>query len=152
MAVVFYGTETFVKHAGYFGEPQECEVCHQVYQKSYVRVRRWAHLDYVPLFPTKTLYFRMCPICARGQELSKKDGKAEIKALNAVSNQKFEYYAKHILAEKKKGFLATDDSYEFWVKDVNSGAEFCIAKKITKDKVKAMKKGRGIKNLPVLDV
>ena len=34
-------------------------------------------------------------------------------------------------------------------KDLNSGEDFCVAKNLTKDEVKKIKKGRAYKKLPI---
>ncbi len=78
MAVIVYGTHVFTKLAGYFGPREECPFCHRVYQKGYVKNSVWAHLEYIPLFPVKKTYFKMCPVCGRGLELKSKEAKAEM--------------------------------------------------------------------------
>ena len=68
MAVIFYGTKTFTKFVGYFGEKEECEACHKTYKKAYVRNKVWAHLNDIPLFPMKTFYNKES---AEGAKLAK---------------------------------------------------------------------------------
>ncbi len=48
--------------------------------------------------------------------------------------------------------MATDASYEFWVKDLSTGEEILVASEITKDMVKRMKKSRGYKKFSIIDV
>lgn len=152
MGVIYYGTRTFSKFMGYFGPRQECENCHKTYKKSFVRFRSWAHIDYIPLFPTKTVYYKACPICGQGFEVHKKDAKVEMQNPGDAGAQELEPYAKHILANKPKGILKTDSSYEFWIRDKMTGEEICIDREITKDDVKNIKKARGYKKVPVEEV
>lgn len=144
-----YGTESFSKHLGYFGTPTTCPSCGNRYSMSYVRIRKWAHVDYIPLFPVKSVYFKMCPICTAGVEMKGKDAKAEMKTLERNSAQRLEYYGKHILKDKPKGIFKTDFSYEMWVRDCATGETVCIGNRLDYDKLKKMKKTRGIKKLPI---
>ncbi|MDE7283415.1 MAG: zinc ribbon domain-containing protein [Lachnospiraceae bacterium] len=151
MAVIVYGTHVFTKLAGYFGPREECPVCHRVYKKGYVRITRWAHLEYIPLFPYKKTYFKMCPVCGMGVELKNKEAKAEMAVADDGYRQDFEAYAKHVLAKKPTGLLATDNSYEFWIKDLMTGEEIRVESDITKDQVKRIKKNRGYKKVPIVN-
>lgn len=151
--MIVYGTRVFTKLEGYFGNREECSVCHKTYQKGYVKNTVWAHLSYIPLFPIKKTYFKMCPICGNGMELKSKAAKAEMAAgAGIVSSQNLEVYAKHILAKKPKKFMETDTSYEVWVKDLSTGEEVCVASDLYKDAVKDIKKERGLKQLEIRDV
>lgn len=116
MAIIVYGTHVFTKLTGYYGQREECPVCHRIYQKGYVRNTVWAHLEYIPLFPVKK-----------------------------------EPYAKHVLAKKPTGFMSTDNSYEFWIRDLMTGEEILVASDITKDQVKQIKKSRGYKKVPIVN-
>ena len=151
MAVIVYGTHVFTKLAGYFGPREECPVCHRVYKKGYVRITRWAHLEYIPLFPYKKTYFKMCPVCGMGVEFKNKEAKAEMAVADDGYRQDFEAYAKHVLAKKPTGLLATDNSYEFWIKDLMTGEEIRVESDITKDQVKRIKKNRGYKKVPIVN-
>lgn len=152
MGIIVYGTRFFTKLEGYYGVKEECPYCHKVYKKAYVRCTKWAHLSYIPIFPIKRAYLKMCPICAYGVELKNKEGKAEIANSNDTNDQKFEAYVKHILIKKPKGIMAIDRSYEFWIKDLITGEEICVASDLSKDDVKNMKKDRGLKNIQIIDV
>ena len=151
MAVIVYGTHVFTKLAGYYGQREECPVCHRIYQKGYVRNTVWAHLEYIPLFPVKKIYFKMCPVCGRGMELKSKEAKVEMAAGDYGYRQAFEPYAKHVLAKKTTGFISTDNSYEFWIRDLMTGEEILVASDITKDQVKRIKKSRGYKKVPIVN-
>lgn len=151
MGMIIYGTHVFSKHEGYFGPKEECPVCHKIYAKSYVRYTSWFHISYIPLFPVKKSYFKMCPICGNGMELKNKEAKREMEQ-GSDPSQNFEVYAKHILAKKPKGLMATDTSYEVWVKDLVNGEETCIVSDTCKDVVKDIKKERGLKKLEIRDV
>lgn len=149
MAVIVYGTHVFTKLMGYYGQREECPACHRVYKKGYVRYTSWAHLEYIPLFPVKKRYFKMCPACGRGMELKSKEAKAEMQNDDGT-RQEFEAYAKHILAKKPSGIMSVDNSYEFWVKDLVSGQEILLESDITKDMVKRIKKNMGFKKVPII--
>ena len=150
MAIIFYGTKTFTKFEGYFGEIEECEVCHKAYKKAYVKYTTWAHIYEIPIFPIKNTYNVICPICGHGYSLKNKDAKMEMN--NKDENQNIEIYAKHILEKKPKKFLDPDMSYEVYAKDLVSGEETLILTDASKDAVKRLKKDRGIKNLQIVDV
>ena len=152
MATVYYGTRTFSKFVGYFGEKKECPNCHRTYKNSYVKFSSWFHIYFIPLVPTKTVYFKSCPICGVGYELKKKEAVQEIKAGGDAEFQGFEPHAKHILANKPKGILKTDNSYELWLKDLASGEDILVASEINKDDLKRFKKERGYKKIPVEQV
>ena len=152
MAFIIYGTRVFRKMVGYYGAREECSNCHRIYQKGYVKSSRWVHIDYIPLFPVKSTYLKICPVCGSGLELNKKTAKLEMNNSNFISNQAFEVYAKHILAKKPKSILEVDNSYELWVRDLVTGEEICIAVDITKDMVKNVKKNRGLKKLEIRDI
>ena len=75
--------------------------------------------------------------------------------MNGVTDpepQQLKVYAKHILANKPKGFLETDNSYELWVRDEISGEDILLLNQTTKDVIKNVKKNRGLKILPIVEV
>ena len=149
MAVIWWGTHVFNSNKGYHGEKTECPECGRVYAPAYVKSNFWFHIEFIPLIPYKSMYRKFCPVCGYGVEMKGKEGKAELKEKAEVTDQAFEPYVNHNLADKPKGILTTDNSYEFHVKDLNSGEDFCVAKNLTKDEVKKIKKGRAYKNLPI---
>ena len=148
MGYFVYGTKVFTKLLGYFGPNQECTNCHRTYKRAIVRYSSWFHFDYIPIFPTKTQFVKMCPICGAGFELRKADAKQEMQAGND-GFPGFEPHAKHIMANKPKGLLATDNSYELWLKDLSNGEEICIGSEITKEDIKILKRERGYKKVPI---
>ena len=149
--MIVYGTYVFSKFKGYFGDEVECPHCHKNYKKSYVKYSTWAHLCYIPLFPIKIKYASMCPICGWGEELKRKEAKAEM--LNSKDEeQRLDTYAKHILAKKPKGIMSVDTSYELYVKDLNKNEAICVVSGITKDTVKEMKKDRGLNKIPIINI
>lgn len=152
MGTFYYGTRVFSKLLGYYGEAEECPVCHRTYQKGYVKYNKWAHLNFIPIIPTGKRYYAVCPICGNDKELDKKEAKAVIKNTTTPSNQSFNVYAKHIMANKPKGILADDTSYELWVKDLVSNEEVCVATDFTKDTLKDMKLERGLKKIKIIKV
>lgn len=148
MGTFYYGTRVFSKLMGYFGPKQECDQCHRAYTRAIVKYSTWFHFDYIPIIPTKTQYVKMCPICGAGFELLKADAKQEMQAGNN-GFPGFEPHAKHIMANKPKGLLATDNSYELWLKDLSTGEDIIIASEITKEDIKNLKKERGYKKVPM---
>ena len=148
MGAIYYGTRTFSKHMGYFGPKQECENCHRTYKKAIVKFSSQFHIDYIPLIPTKTVYFKSCPVCGKGFELRKQDAKVEM-ANPGEGTQTLEPHAKHIMANKPKGILKDDNSYELWLKDAESGEDILLGKDITKGDINNIKKERGWKKVPM---
>lgn len=147
--VIMYGTRTFLKVLGDFGHQETCQICGKMYARRYIRTRTWFHITYIPLIPCKTVYYKVCPICANAQEIHKR----AVESMIAITaNQKLAYYARHILAKKPKGIFATDRSYELWVKDLATGEEICIASDVDKDEVKNRKQALGLKNLEFITV
>lgn len=147
-----YGTKVFTKFMGYYGQNEECPVCHKVYKKAYVRHSKWAHFDGIPIFRTKRSYNKLCPICGHGYSVTGKEGKAEMAAGPKDETQKIEVYAKRILAKKPKKLLEQDKSYELWVKDVGRNEETMIADELSKAILKSAKKDRGLKKIPIIEV
>ncbi len=133
MAVIVWGTHVFNSNKGFHGDKVKCPNCDRVYAPSYVKSAYWFHLEFIPLIPYKSTYFKACPICGYGVELKGKEGKAEVKELPEVTDQQFEPYVNHILANKPKGLLKTDNSFEFHVKDLTSGEDICVKQNMTKD-------------------
>ena len=152
MAIFIYGTKAFTSFKGYYGQKEECEHCHRVYKKGYMKINRWVHIDYIPFFPIGGGYFKYCPICGNGVNLKSKEAKQEMNGVTDPESQQLKVYAKHILANKPKGFLETDNSYELWVRDEISGEDILLLNQTTKDVVKNVKKNRGLKILPIVEV
>ena len=152
MGIIMYGTRVSTKFEGYYGNSEECMECHKTYQKAYVKHTVWTHLNYIPLFPVKKEYFKMCPICGNGIVLKSSEAKEEIESGNDTSSQNLKLYAKHIIAKKPKGLLDVDTSYEVWVKDLSTGEDTCIATDLSKDVVKNIQKERGLKKIEIIDV
>lgn len=152
MATIVYGTHVFTKMTGYYGTREECSVCHKAYPKAFVKNTVWAHFEYIPLFPIKKTYFRMCPICGCGDSLKNKEAKEVMLNYGKAVDQNLVVYAKHYLANKPKGIMSTDSSYEVLVKDISTGEEYCIAPETTKATVKEIKKARGLKKIEITDI
>ncbi len=149
--IIIYGTKVFTKNMGYYGDKVQCESCGKEYPYSFVKISRWFHICYVPLFPVKKTYYKMCPVCSAGVEMKSKAAKAEMKSLQKTDCQ-LQIYAKHVLANKPQKLLATDTSYELWAKDLATGEDFCVTTGITKGKIKEIKKARGLKAIPIVEV
>ncbi|MBO4750972.1 MAG: zinc-ribbon domain-containing protein [Lachnospiraceae bacterium] len=147
MGAIYYGTRTFSKHVGYFGPVQECVNCQRSYKKAYVKYSSWFHIDYIPIVPTKTVYFKACPVCGHGVELKSKEAKAEM-AGGDDGSQVLTPHVKHVLSKKPKGIMKADNSYELWLKDEVSGEDILIAGDVEKEVIKSLKKERGYKKVP----
>ena len=146
-----YGSRTFTSNKGYFGNKETCQHCQKSYIPSYIKVSTWAHFDYIPIFPIKTRYYKMCPICGHNNELTRKEAKPlMINPDNGTQNLKT--YAKHVLHNKPEKKLQTDTSYELWVKDLTTGEDICISTGLTKSDIKTSKRNRGLKKIEIIDV
>ena len=75
MAIFIYGTKAFTSFKGYFGQKEECPYCHKMYKKGFTKISRWAHLDYIPIFPVGSSYIRFCPVCGNGDVIKSKEAK-----------------------------------------------------------------------------
>lgn len=152
MAVFIYGTKAFTSFKGYFGQREECPNCHKVYKKGYTKISKWAHVDYIPLFPVGSSYSKFCPVCGNGDIIKSKVAKQEMAMPTDNEPQQLKVYAKHILANKPKGFLEADSSYEVWVRDEITGEDMLLISNVAKDVIKNIKKNRGLKVLPIVDI
>lgn len=151
MPAIVYGTHVFTKFKGYYGRREECPICHKIYSKGYVHYMTWAHLEFIPLFPIKNRYIKMCPICGNGIELKSKPAKAEMNNLESVT-QNFDVYAKRINVPNPQTGMGTITIYEVWVRDLSNGEETCIASDPNKKIVKNIKKARGLKKIQIYNV
>ena len=147
-----YGTKVFTKCMGSYGQEESCPACGKRYKQSFVRCSKWAHLDYIPIFPMKKTYEKICPICGLGVTLTNKEAKAEMAASQKDESQHIEIYAKHILAKKPKKLMEADQSYEIWARDLNTNEETRLAFDVSKEIVKETKKARGLKKINIIDV
>ncbi|MEE3342886.1 MAG: hypothetical protein VZS44_02225 [Bacilli bacterium] len=145
-----YGTKILTKFKGYFGAKEECPNCHKTYTPAFVKVKTWAHFDYLPIFPIKTRYYKMCPVCGVNHELKTKEAKPLM--INKDENQNTKVYIKHVLHNKPEKKLQTDTSYELWFKDNITNEELCVSTGLTKKDIKTIKKNRGLKTIDIIDV
>ncbi len=136
---------------GYLGQEESCGACGRTYKKALMKYTSWFHIYYIPLIPYKKTYFNMCPICGAGYDVDKNTAKSLIQA-GGVGHPGFEVFAKHILANKQKGLFKADTSYELWVKDLATGEEICIEQNIEKERVNEVKRVRGLKKVPIIDI
>lgn len=143
-----YGTTTFAKNYGYFGEKEECLNCHKTYVPEFIRMKTWAHLSMVPIFPMKTRYYKSCPVCGASHEL--KSSEAKPLMVNQNTEQSLTPYIKHVL--KNKPTKGVDTSYEVWVKDNVTGEEFCVRTGVMKNQIKDIRKDRGLKKIETVEV
>lgn len=152
MAIIFWGTHVFPMNRGYHGSRVRCSHCNRVYSPAYVSNSYWFHIWFIPLIPYKTTYFKYCPICGYGISLNGKEGRAELKDNPKVTDQRLEPYVNHIYANKPKGVFKIDNSYEFHIKDLNTGEDICISRSITKGDVDKIKRGRAYNKLPIIKI
>lgn len=141
MGVVYYGTYHFTKLVGYFGDDVPCNRCGKQYKPAVIKDRKWGYIDYIPLLPLGSKYVRTCPICAESVVLPKKAAKNIIKGTAAA--QEFKGIIKYDKPNKYR---------EFFVKDMVSGEEFCVATGVGKDECKYMAKERGLKKPEVENI
>lgn len=146
---IVYGTKAFAKFRGYYGSAKECSQCGKVYKQAVVRVRSWFHLEYIPLFPVKTMYLVQCPICGNDASYKKSQVWDEVGTKTPDAVQKLEYKGVRVSSRITKGFLKDDRSYELWVKDLSNGEEYCANTDLTKGELKNERKNRGIKKLKI---
>ena len=149
MGTIVYGTKTFSKNMGYYGPKELCIGCGRTYKTAIVKYTSWFHIDYLPIIPTKKKFFKMCPVCGAATELQKDNAKQLISKADNEGFAGFEALARHIMADKPKGILATDNSYQIWVKDLSTGEEICVQSNATKEDIKQFKLERGYKKLPI---
>ena len=152
MAIIFWGTHVFHSFVGYYGNKVMCQHCGRVYAPSYVKYVSWFHLEFIPLIPYETTYFKSCPVCGYGVKLKGKEGREELKYSHEVKDQRLEPYVNHYIADKPKGLMKTDNSYEFHVKDLVTGEDITVSRNITKSDVNSIKKSRAYKKLPVIKI
>lgn len=146
----YYGVKVFTHFKGYFGDKEECPNCHKVYSKAFIKAKSWAHFDYIPIFPIRTRYYKMCPVCGFNHEMKTKEAKPQM--INKNENQDIKIYAKHILHNKPTKRFETDTSYELWFKDNTTNEEICISTNLTKENIKNIKRDRGLKKIDIIDV
>lgn len=146
-----WGTKVFTSFKGYFGGREECPNCHRSYIPSYVKATTWAHFDYIPIFPVKSKYYKMCPICGHNHELKSQEAKALMINMDN-GTQQLAVYARHVLHNKPEKKFQIDNSYELWVKDLVTNEDICVATGLTKENIKNAKKNRGIKAMDIIDV
>lgn len=149
--VFVYGVHVFTKNLGYFGNIEECPHCHRAYKKELVRAKKWAHFDYIPIFPVGSSYTLTCPICGAGKELKKQQAKDIMNGPTDPRQQSIQAYGKHVLAKKPQKALKTDRSFELWTRDMLTGEDLCIKTDLTRDQLKQEKKKRGLKEFTIID-
>ncbi len=146
-----WGEKVFTKNRGFFGEKEECANCHKIYSPAFVRSRTWLHVNFIPIFPEKTIIHKMCPICGASHELKTREAKPLM--VNKNKYQDITTYAKHVLHKQPKNkWTDFDKSYELWIKDNATHEEFFVEDNLTKDDVKNIKKKRGLKKLEIITV
>ena len=145
MAVYYYGVESFKKVYGPKGEVKECAYCHRAYQETYVKFRKWGHLDYIPLIPLGSDYYHFCPICFYGDKFIKGEKKQAKKIVKDKSAPVTFLVPRGVHHKAEK-------TWDLLIDDKVSGQTFPIQMGMTKSDYKALKKNRFYKKIEETDV
>jgi len=78
--IVFFSWGVETKKA-YGSVKQRCLVCNNQ-SHDFVRVRTWFALFFIPTIPYSTRYFKVCPQCGNGVQLTKEQFAEELEARN----------------------------------------------------------------------
>lgn len=152
MIVVFWGTHVFTRLVGFSGDRSICSDCELGYKKRVIKESHWVHFEYIPLFPIKSKYHIVCPVCGKRRTVEIIDMVYDFVPLKYDPQPDIEIYAKHILAKKPDGWFETDYSYELWARDLRTGNVICVGTNCTKKNVKNFKKNLGYKKIEIIEV
>lgn len=150
--LIVWGTHVFTKLVGYSGDRSACRHCNLGYMKRIVKEYRWAHFEYIPLFPVGSKYHIICPVCGNRFTVDFEDMIRDFEPLKSNPQPDIEIYAKHILAKKPDGVFKADHSYELWARDLNNGNEIRVGGDLTKQNVNNFKKNLGYKKIEIKEV
>ena len=143
--MVVYGVKSFKKVYGPKGEPVACPFCHKVYQETYVKFRKWGHIDYLPLLPLGSDLYHFCPVCFFGDKFDKqgkKQAKAVIKDTTPSTTFLVPKGIHHVAAK----------TWDLVILDQTTNEVFPIRSGMTKSQYKQMKKDRFYKRIEESDV
>lgn len=138
--LIFYGVKIFNKIKGYFGNIHECENCHRKYRYRLLKTSKWIHIMFIPLIPIGSKYKKICPICYKQEEISKKEAK-ELMNMPDNGSQNVQTYVIHHINNK--------NGYEIWTKDINGKEEVCVLNNLNKTQINNFKKNMGLKNIVI---
>ncbi len=68
---IIWGSRTLTKAFGLMSQAFTCSHCNNTHYWKLMRYSRWFTLFFIPIFPFKTTYMQMCPICGSYVELDK---------------------------------------------------------------------------------
>ncbi|MBR4820077.1 MAG: hypothetical protein IKZ74_08485, partial [Clostridiales bacterium] len=127
------------------GEPKECAYCHKTYQETYVKFRKYWHLDYIPLIPLGSDIYHFCPVCFYGDKFDKQGEKAAKALIKDATPPTTHLIPRgvHHTAEK---------TWDLVVQDQISGEVFPIKTGMKKGEYKQLKKDRFYKKIDETNV
>ncbi|MBR5040461.1 MAG: hypothetical protein IKX68_05050 [Clostridiales bacterium] len=140
-----YGVRSFKKVYGPKGQPQACPFCHKEYQETYVKFRKYWHLDYIPLIPLGSDIYHFCPVCFYGDKFDKQGEKAAKALIKDTTPPTTHLIPRgvHHTAEK---------TWDLVVQDQISGEVFPVKTGMKKGEYKQLKKDRFYKNIDETNV
>ena len=141
--MIIYGIKVFIKNLGFCGPITLCPSCQVQYKKWLVREKKWLHIMFIPLFPIKTEYKIVCPMCCRTDVITKAVAK-QYMAQPDMNGQNVQMSFYH--------HVGNNQGYEIWVKDVNNNIDRCILNNATKYQINNFKKNMGFKNYPTIEI
>lgn len=139
---IIYGVKVFNKIKGYFGEVHECENCHRKYKSRLLKHSKWIHIWYIPFIPFGSSYSKICPICYKEDQLTKKEAKVLMTMPDSIGQNVVTYYVHH----------RNTNTYDIWTKDMNGTEEFCVLSNLNKFQIKNFKKNMGLKEVTIKEV
>ncbi len=141
--MIIYGVKIFNKILGYFGEEHECENCHHTYKSRLLKTSKWIHIMFIPCIPIGASYKKICPICYKNENLTRKQAK-ELRKNPDTTGQYIETSFIH--------HMNNNNGYEIWVNDPKSGGDVCVLNNLNKTQIKNFKKNMGLKNINIKEV
>lgn len=139
-----YGVRSFKKVYGPKGQPEACPFCHKVYQETYVKFRKYGHLDYIPLIPMGSDIYHFCPVCFYGDKFDKqgkKEAKAVIKDQTPATTNLIPRGIHHVSAK----------TWDLVLQDQTTNEVIPIKTGINKGEYKKLKKDRFYKHVDEID-
>ena len=141
--MIIYGIKEFIKNLGFYGPATMCDGCQTQYKKWIVRTKKWMHIMFIPLFPIKTEYKLVCPMCCKMDALDKKVAKQYL-AQPDMNGQNIQIAFYH--------HVGNDQGYEVWVTDYNTNIQKCVMANLNKYQLNNVKRNLGFKNYPTTEI